>query len=343
MLGPSAQAARKMEVLHDIVRAYIETGEPVASRSISRRRGETLSPASIRNVMADLVDEGYLAQPHTSAGRIPTQMAFQSYVQSLASRSMMSREYERVCNELSHVDSMEERVERSSQMLTELTQVMGIAAAIPAVRQTLDQIELLALPDKRVLVILVTSDRMVRNRLVTLDEWISQDELNNIRNYINRNFSGWVLADVRQELQMRLAEERAAFDQILRRLDVLYNRGMLDVGFPAEVHMGGASNLVGLDLHLTKERMRELLRALEEKKKVLELLDRFLEQPTGELGVQVGLGDTHPAMEELSLIGLPLTLPNGLSAVIAVLGPVRMDYARVMSAVFSVGQAFRNA
>ncbi|MEO8630100.1 MAG: heat-inducible transcriptional repressor HrcA [Betaproteobacteria bacterium] len=332
-----------MEVLHEIVRAYIETGEPVASRSISRRRAETLSPASIRNVMADLVDEGYLAQPHTSAGRVPTQKAFQSYVHSLSARSMLNREFDRFRNELSQVDSMEARVERSSQMLTELTQVMGIAATIPAARQTLDQIELVALPDKRVLIIVVTSDRVVRNRLVLLDEWISQDDLNNIRNYINRNFSGWVLADVREELQRRLTEESAAFDQIMRRLDLLYSRGLLDVGFPAEIHTDGASNLVGLDLHLTKERMRELLRALEEKKKVLELLDHFLEQPAGELGVQVGLGDTHPAMQELSLIGLPMILPNGLSAVIAVLGPIRMDYARVMSAVFCVGQAFRNA
>ena len=105
--------------------------------------------------------------------------------------------------------------------------------------------------------------------------------------------------------------------------------------------MEGASNLVGLDLHLTKEKMRELFRALEEKKRVLELLDRFLEHPAGEIAVHVGLGETHPSMRELSLVGLPVVLPNGISAVIAVLGPMRMNYSRAMTAVQHVGQAFQ--
>jgi len=107
--------------------------------------------------------------------------------------------------------------------------------------------------------------------------------------------------------------------------------------------MDGASNLVGLDLHLTKEKMRELFRALEEKKRVLALLDRFLENPSGELAVHVGLAESHPSMGELSLIGLPVILPNGISAVIAVLGPMRMNYGRVMSAVQHVGRAFRDS
>jgi heat-inducible transcriptional repressor len=104
--------------------------------------------------------------------------------------------------------------------------------------------------------------------------------------------------------------------------------------------MEGASNLVGLDLHLTKEKTRELFRALEEKKRVLELVDRFLEQPAGEIGVHVGLASTHPSMGELSLIGVPVQLASGISAVVAVLGPMRMNYGRVMSAVQNVGQAF---
>jgi heat-inducible transcriptional repressor len=106
--------------------------------------------------------------------------------------------------------------------------------------------------------------------------------------------------------------------------------------------MEGASNLVGLDLHLTHERMRELFRALEEKKRILQLLDRFLEHPAGELSVQVGLGDVHPSMQELSLIGLSVKLPGGLYAQVAVLGPVRMNYSKVMSAVLHMGEAFQS-
>jgi heat-inducible transcriptional repressor len=334
---------RSREVLHEIVAAYIATGEPVASRSIARRRRDPLSAASIRNVMADLDEEGYLSQPHTSAGRVPTEKAFRSYVQSLSLRRLAAAELERLRAELAGLDTVEARVERTSRVLTEMTHGVGIAAAIPQQSPELEHIELVALPDHRVLMVVVTRDHAVRNRVVTLDEAISPEELGSIRNYINRSFAGWTLEHVRRELAARLKRASAAYDSILQKLTLLYAKGLLDVGPVPEVHMDGASNLVGLDLHLTKGKMRELFRALEQKKRVLELLDRFLEQPAGELGVHVGLAEMHPSMRELSLIGIPVMLPSGISAVIAVLGPMRMNYGRVMSAVQNVGQAFRNA
>jgi heat-inducible transcriptional repressor len=342
----SSQAAlnpREREVLYSIVESYIATGEPVASRTISRGRKDSLSPASIRNVMADLFEEGYLAQPHTSAGRVPTEKAFRVYVQSLAAGRRSVLDLERLRADLSEVESLSGRVERSSHVLTEITHNIGIAAAIPASSQTLDRVELIKLVDRRVLMVVVTRDRMVRDRVVSLHEDISQDDLHSIRNYLNENFGGWVLPDARQELRHRLEQESAAYDAILKRLTVLYGKGLLDIEWAPEIYMEGASNLVGLDLHLTREKMRELFQALEEKKRMLQLLDRFLEQPSGELGVQVGLGDAHPAMKALSLIGLKVVLAGGLSAKIAVLGPIRMDYGRVMSAVWQVGSAFREA
>ena len=334
---------RSREVLHEIVAAYIETGEPVASRSIARRRWDALSAASIRNVMADLAEQGYLSQPHTSAGRVPTEKGFRSYVQSLSLRRMAAAELERLRAEFSNLETVEARVEHTSRTLTEMTRSFGIAAAIPHSSPALDSIELVALPDHRVLMVVLTLDREVRNKVVTLEEPVTSDELASIRNYINRNFAGWALEDVRSELAERLDHASAAYDAILTKLTLLYSKGLLDIGPGPEVHMEGASNLVGLDLHLTNEKMRELFRALEEKKRVLELLDRFLEQPAGEIGVHVGLGEMHPSMGELSLIGLPVTLPGGISAVVAVLGPMRMNYSRVISAVQHVGRAFQDA
>ncbi|MBZ5605629.1 MAG: heat-inducible transcriptional repressor HrcA [Acidobacteriia bacterium] len=334
---------RTKEVLHEIVEAYIETGEPVASRSIARRRRDPLSAASIRNIMADLDDEGYLCQPHTSAGRVPTEKAYRSYVQSLTLRRLASVEIERLKAEFGRLDTVEARVEHTSRTLTEMTRGMGIAATIPQASPALDQIELVALPDHRVLMVVMTRDHAVRNRVVALDQAVTGDELASIRNYINRNFSGWTLEAVRRELAGRLEHASAAYDVILQKLTLLYAKGLLDVAADPEIHMDGVSNLIGLDLHLTKEKMRELFRALEEKKRVLELLDRFLEKQTGEIAVHVGLGEMHPSMRELSLIGLPVQLPNGLSAVVAVLGPVRMNYGRVMSAVQHVGWAFQKA
>ena len=333
---------RSLQVLHEIVGAYIATGEPVASRSIARRRRDGLSAASIRNEMADLDEEGYLMQPHTSAGRVPTEKAFRSYVQSLGMRKMVAAEIQRLRGEFGRLETVEQRIEYTSRTLTELTHGVGIAAAMPRPHPALEQVELVSLSDRRVLMVVVTRDHQVRNRVVTLEESLTTDELMTIRNYLNRSFAGWSLENVRRELAGRLARAEATYDAVLQKLNMLYSKGLLDIALdPPEVRMDGASNLVVLDLHLTKEKMRELFRALEEKKRVLELLDQFLEQPEGEVGVHVGLGSIHPSMRELSLIGLPVSLEDGLSAVIAVLGPMRMNYARVISTVQHVGQAFR--
>jgi heat-inducible transcriptional repressor len=332
---------RHVEVLHAIVQQYIDTGEPVASRTIARKY--PMSPASIRNMMADLLEEGYLTQPHTSAGRIPTELGFQSYVGTLLGSRIIQGELDRLHIEIRSAGGVEARIERSSKLLTEITRNFGIAAAIPTENQTLESVELIALPDRRILMVVITRDRLVRNKVIQVEDHVSQDELHSIRNYINHHFKGWAVPLIHLELKRRLEMDSAAYDAILRRVNVLYRQGLLDLGLTPEVHFDGVSNLIGLDLHLTRERMRELFRALEEKKRIMQLLERFLEQRDGELAIQVGLADVHPSMSELSLIGVRFGLPNGLEARVAVLGPMRMNYHRAVSAVLHVGQAFRSA
>ena len=313
MQSEAPLSPRAREILYSVVRSYIDTGEPVGSRTLAKLRHDTLSPATIRNTMADLTDEGYLAQPHTSAGRVPTEKAFGLYARSLANRRISPVDAERLRSELGEVHSVEERIERCSRMLTELTSNVGIAAALPATSQELDQIELVPLAERRVLMILVTRDHMVRNRVVALDEPMSAEDLVSIRNYVNRSFSGWRLWDARRELLRRIDEDWALYDVLRRHVEALYQKGMLETDGVPEIHMEGASNLIGLDLHLTREKLRDLMRALEEKKRLIELLDRFLEQPR-ELNVLVGLEEVHPSMKELALIGISFDLPNGLSA-----------------------------
>jgi heat-inducible transcriptional repressor len=332
---------RHFEVLHVIVQNYIDTGEPVASRAVARRY--PMSAASIRNMMADLLEHGYLSQPHTSAGRVPTEKAYQSYAQTLVGSRIVRTELDRLQIEMQNAGSVEARIERSSQLLTEITRNCGIAAAIPTSSQILDQVELLGLPDRRILMVVITRDRMVRDKVVSIDDTLSQDELNSIRNYINYNFGGWMLANIHRELKRRLELESAAYDAILRRVNLFYSKGLLDLGLMPEVHFDGAENLIGLDLHLTRERLRDLFQALEEKKRIVQLLERFFEQQRGDVAIQVGLSDIHPSMSELSLIGVRFGLPNGLLAQVAVLGPIRMNYGRAVSAVVHVGQAFRSA
>ena len=335
--------ARHREILTALLRAYIDTGEPIGSRTLSKCRADALSAASIRNVMADLADEGFLSQPHTSAGRVPTAKAFRFYVNSLQAARLAPSDSDRLRSEFSNLHTVGARVERSSHILMELTRNVGIVAAMPPVTQELDQIELVPLADCRVLMILVTRDRIVRNRVVAVEQPVSPEELASIRNYVNRNFGGWKLGEARRELVRRMAEERALYDEGMRNLQIFYRKGMLDGDTSPEVHMEGASNLLGLDLDLTREKMRELLRALEEKQRLVELLDQFLDQPAGELEIHVGLEEAHPSMRDLALIGMTVRIGSGLPAKVAVLGPMRMQYERVMAAVLQTCRALESS
>jgi len=339
-LSPRELSPRERVILHSIVRAYIDTGEPIGSRTLSRMRSLALSPATIRNVMADLADDGFLAQPHTSAGRVPTDRAYRDYAGTVSARPLPTAERDRIFNEMQSGESLEERVEIASRVLTEITRNVGIAAALPSSAQELEHLELVALSDRRVLMIVATRDRRVHNKVVTLQPAMSQDDLVQLRNYINVNFTGWTLDKARAELLRRIEEDRALYDAVLQKLTLLYQKGLLLADVNPQLSMDGASYLMGLDLHLTRETMRDLFRALEEKKHVVALLDRFLEGSQGQIGVHVGLANAHPAMGSLSLIGITIDLPSGVRTRIAVLGPMRMQYENVMSTVLEIGRAF---
>lgn len=334
--------AREREILHQIVREWIETGEPVGSRTLSRLRQSSLSPATIRGVMADLADEGYLAQPHTSAGRIPTEKAIRDFAGAVAPKPLSHPDKDRIYNQLQQAETFEEQIAVASRVLTEITRNVGIAAAQPRASQELEHLELVPLSDHRVLMIVATRDRMVRNRVVTLDRDMSREELVEIANYVNASFGGWMLERARAELWRRIEEERAMYDAVMRRLTLLCQKGLLVVDPAPHVEMDGTSWLIGLDLHLTREHMRELFRALEEKKLIAALLDRFLEASQGQVGIHVGLEDAHPSMRELALIGVTVDLPAGVRTRIAVLGPTRMQYHRVVSAVQQIAVTFES-
>jgi heat-inducible transcriptional repressor len=337
-----ALPTRTVEVLHSIVQSYVETGEPVASRTIARRRKDHLSPATIRTIMADLTDLGYLSHPHTSAGRVPTQKAFQHFAHSLSARPLPANPSEDLRSQLAHCPSLDQRAQQATHVLSSLTRNVGIVAAIPASAQALDQIELVRLSEGRVLMVVVTRDGLVHNQLAFLHEPVTQDDLASIRNYVNLHFAGWSLSAIRTELEQLLAQDRALYDGLLRRLNLLYSQGLLSFGFAPRIFLEGASNLVGLDLHLTKEKLRELFRALEEKQRLVELLDQFLDARSGQLQVQVGLENAHPAMRELSLIGINVHLPGLGETRMAVLGPMSMNYPRVMNAVAQLGLALQS-
>ena len=187
-----------------------------------------MSPASIRNMMADLLEEGYLNSAAYSAGRIPTSAAYRSYAKTLVGSRIVQVELERLQGEIRREGTVEGRIERSSQLLTEITRNFGIAAAIPTLNRILDSVELLSLPDQRVLMVVVTKDGMVRNKVIAVDDVIPQDELASIRNYINRNFSGWVLQNIHRGTAGATDRESAAYDAILQKVSFFHSKGLLE-------------------------------------------------------------------------------------------------------------------
>ena len=262
MAGPFSLTGRNLEVLSAIVKGYITTGEPVGSKTLSEKRYDRLSPASIRTVMAQLEAHGYLSHPHTSAGRVPTGKGFLEYVRHLGTPRLAASDAGFIQNNLEQATTLEERLGRSSHVLATLTRQMGVAVVAPLSQSVLERVQFTTLGDHRILVVLVARGDVVRHRIIRVAEEIRPDELERLANYVNQEFAGWQLAAVRAEILRRIQQERAEFDAILRRLRLLCVQGFLNADAGAQIYVEGAPNLVGGVESLDGGRVRQLLKAL---------------------------------------------------------------------------------
>src|SRR5262250_132237 len=218
--------SREREILTAIVETFISTGEPVGSRTLSRSNREGLSPASIRNVMADLSDAGFLEQPHTSAGRIPTPEAYRYYVEQLTGEAHLSHESQNIIEGSFHgVSDVQEFMERTSHVLSLISHNVGVAVATTGSKNALEHVYFSRLGDQKVLAVVITRSGLVRDRVLRLD--ISQADLDLAARYINENFRGWTMEALRAELQRRLEAERSEYDRLMSSLEQLYNQGAL--------------------------------------------------------------------------------------------------------------------
>src|SRR5215813_11852310 len=201
---------REREVLTAVVETFIATGEPLGSRTLARSNSEGLSPASIRNVMADLSDAGFLEQPHTSAGRIPTTEAYRYYVEQLTGTARLSHENESIIHDsLTGISDVQEFLERTSHVLSLISRNVGVAAAIRGPKNALEHVYFSRLGDQKVLAVVVTRSGVVRDRVLRLD--LPQADLDVAACYINENFRGWTIDAMRVELNRRLEKERSEY------------------------------------------------------------------------------------------------------------------------------------
>jgi len=334
--GPTGE--REREILTAIVETFIATGEPVGSRTLARSSREGLSAATIRNVMADLADAGFLEQPHTSAGRVPSAEAYRYYVEQLSGKTRLSMENESIIQDtLTGVTDVQEFMERTSHVLSLISHGVGVAVATSGPRNALEHVYFSRLGDQKVLAVVVTRSGVVRDRVLRLD--LSQDDLDVAARYINENFRGWTMDTVRAEISRRIEQERSEYDRLMKSIEQLYNQGALASSGGAEVvFVEGAANLVTGEED--RQRLQEMLRTLEEKEKVVNLLRAYLDARQEAVRVVIGLDEALPSMRNFVLIGAPARVGGEVMGSLAVIGPTRLDYQHTMSAVSYIARLF---
>jgi len=334
--GPSGE--REREILTAIVETFIATGEPVGSRTLARASREGLSAATIRNVMADLADAGFLDQPHTSAGRIPSTQAYRYYVEQLSGEAHLSTENESIIQDtLTGVSDVQEFMERTSHVLSLISHNVGVTVATSGPRNALEHVYFSRLGDQKVLAVVVTRSGVVRDRVLRLD--LPQADLDLAARYINDNFRGWTMDEMRAEVGRRIEQERSEYDRLMKSLEQLFQKGALATGdAPEAVFVEGAANLVTGEED--RQRLQDLLRTLEEKEKVVKLLGAYLDTRQEAVRVVIGLDEALPSMRNFVLIGAPARVGGEVMGSLAVIGPTRLDYQHTMSAVSYIARLF---
>jgi heat-inducible transcriptional repressor len=329
---------REREVLNAIIEAYIITGEPVGSRGLSRANSEGLSPASIRNVMSDLTESGYLEQPHTSAGRVPTAEAYRYYVTQIANRSRTISDVDQgmIDTSLRGAGDLQQFMERTSHVLSLISQKVGVAVA-GGPKEILEHIHFTRLEQNRVLAVVITKSGVVRDKLLRVEHELSSQDLEISARYLNENFRGWALDSLRSELQDRIEQERSEYDRIMQSIAQLYKQGALSDDRQHDVYLEGASNLIG---NADQQRLREILRTLEEKQKMAELLSAYLDANQETVRVVFGLEEFEPQLRDFVLIGAPARQGGEVVGSLAVIGPMRIDYQHAITAVSYISQLF---
>lgn len=335
--------ARARKILFAVVSEYIATGAAVGSRTLARRYGLELSPATIRNVLADLDEGGYLEQPHTSAGRVPTERAFRVFIDTLLQNSAVPADMQAQIDARMKAIYAEsaDPLRESGRLLSELSGTAAIVSARRSPGRSLSTLRFIATKPRQVLAVLVFEDGTVENRFVELEAPVPTAELEKIHNVLGDVVEGRSLAEVRDLLARRLDDERSMVDLLRRKAFELGQRALEGVPDRSQVVIEGQTRLLDLPEYGDVGRLRALLRALEEREELVGLLDRTLE--AGAAMVFVGSEKGESADPQLSLVVAPFSEHGRAAGAVGVLGPTRMDYARVMPLVDATAAAMSGA
>lgn len=326
---------RGAHVLRHVVEDYIETAEPVGSRTISKKMGQRLSPATIRNIMADLEEMGYLIQPHTSAGRVPTGAGFRYYVDHLLARRKLARpdrdQLQRMAAGETSVWSADEVVRQFSRMVSTLSGQACVVVVTRLSGQPLRSLSLVRAGTGKFLLVTVTEAGWVEHRLIEGETGLSDDDITKINGYLNDLAAGLSLPQLRGKILQEMKKEKARYDRLMQRALQLSARA-LEEGSPTEVFVEGRVRILEQPEFVEDiQKLKRLLRAFEEKSVIVRLLDRALD---GE-AIQVSIGTENPVegLPDISVVASGYRQGGETTGSIGLIGPVRMDYSRVIPLV----------
>ena len=327
-MSGSELTRRAQKILHAVVTEYLHGGDAVGSRTVTRRHDLGLSAATVRNVMSDLEELGLLEQRHTSAGRVPTASGLRFFIDSLLKvRGLSPREREEIRERVT-APTPDEVLQRASRLLSDLTQHAAVIIAPDPDQQRLGQIEFVPLRDGKLIAVLVTTDGRIENRLI-LDD-VDPRRLERIHNYLNQLLAGMTLDEVRDRVIREIGEDKNRYDEaVAAALRLGHAVFVAQPDRPAEVVVSGQANLI--DDALAQDRVRDLLKTLEDKETLVRLLDRTRRAE----GLQVFLG-AETAMTALagsSVVGVSYGPEESPIGALAVIGPMRMNYGKGMSVV----------
>jgi heat-inducible transcriptional repressor len=337
------QERRNRQILADIVRTYIETGEPVSSRVISARFEESLSTATIRNIMAELEEGGFLYQPHTSAGRLPTAAAYRFFAQEIASQATISAvDKEWIQREIGAATNAAEITERAGHVLAEVSSGLGIIVSPPMGKTVLEHARMWLLPDGRVVVVLISPGGNTRDKILRPTRRFEQRELDDTAEFLNRHYSGWTLEAIRSDLLQKLATERERYEGIAQNALTLCDPAVLGEDLSRQIHVEGAAQMVGALDFASQGQLRDLLSAIEEKQRLVTVLNACIETPEP-VHVQIGVKGISERGDNLAVISAPYMRNDLVQGSLGVLGPTRMHYERAITAVAYVAELFSEA
>lgn len=325
---------RAQRLLKALVERYIKDGEPVGSRTLAKGAGLEVSPATVRNVMSDLEEMGFVASPHTSAGRVPTVAGYRFFVDALLRvKPLRGKEIDALREQIGGDGDPKALLANASQVLSGLTQLAGVVTEPKRAAASLRRIEFLPLNGNRVLAILVMNEREVQNRILHLDRAYSASELEEAQNFLNARFSGRDLDAVRSAMLDELKRTREAVnDRMIAAITMAQSAFGEESGSEdPDYVLAGQTNLMEFRELSDVEKLRRLFEAFQQKRDILHLLDRCVDAS----GVQIFIGEEsgYRVLDDLSVVSAPYQVDGETVGVLGVIGPQRMAYQRVIPIV----------